>query len=292
MIPLAAVEGALARRALPPPGVVLTFDDGYREHLDTVAPILLRRGCTATFYVATGLHGAGRHVAVVDAWYWLLDHANRRKAEVPLPDGARFLGRLDTLEDKTAWITGRPKHALLDATPAQQQQMLEALESQVGRRLPADLAARLYLRREEWTELADLGMRLGAHSVTHPRLTQVNDDRLAMEVRMSVDTIAQVAGSVPFAYPDGDVDERVVRTLTSCGASSAVTCKPGVVLRGAALMRLTRFFVSTPRQPGPISAPRPRGGTPLGSGAGDAQRSRSPTPTHHVPRRSGAAASR
>lgn len=246
ILPLDAVEQALARDEDPPAGTVLTFDDGYREHLDVVAPLLAERGVSATFYVATGLHGEGADVAAVDAWYWLLDHASERVARVPLPGGGDHRGRIDSYEGKTAWVGGEPKAALLAATVAQQAEMIAALAESAGCVLPVDLAARLYLRPAEWSALVGLGMRVGAHSVSHPRLTQVEDDVLQAEVHGSVDAMRVLGGPVAFAYPDGAYDGRVVREVSRAAVSSSVTCEPGVVGRGADLVRLPRVFVVAP----------------------------------------------
>jgi peptidoglycan/xylan/chitin deacetylase (PgdA/CDA1 family) len=244
LVSLDAVEQALAQGQDPPPGAVLTFDDGYREHLDLVAPLLAARGLTGTFYVATGLHGAGRDVAVVDAWYWLIDHAERRSASIALPDGTRFRGRVDTLQGKSAWVAGQPKAALLAAPPAIQRQMIDALADELGCALPSDLPARLYLRPDEWPALCEAGMRLGAHSIRHPRLTELDDAALVVEVAGSMATVRPLCLPVSFAYPDGAHDERVVHRVRGSGASSGVTCEPGQVKRGADLMRLPRVFVT------------------------------------------------
>ena len=245
ILPLDAVEQALARGDDPPAGAVLTFDDGYREHLDVVAPLLAERGVSATFYVATGLHGEGADLAAVDAWYWLLDHAVGRVARVPLPGGGEHQGRIDTYEGKAAWVRGEPKAVLLEATAVQQALMLEALAESVECALPYDLAARLYLRTSEWAALVGLGMRVGAHSVSHPWLTRVENDALQTEVNESVDALRWLGGPVAFAYPDGAYDERVVREVRRAAVSSSVTCEQGVVKRGADLMRLPRLFVSS-----------------------------------------------
>jgi peptidoglycan/xylan/chitin deacetylase (PgdA/CDA1 family) len=250
ILPLDAVEHAVDRGEEPPAGSVLTFDDGYREHLDVVAPLLAARGVSATFYVATGLHGEGSNVAVVDAWYWLLDHAAEGVARVPLPGGGAYRGRIDTYESKGAWVGGEPKAALLAATVAQQAVMLQGLAASTGCTPPSDLAARLYLRPSEWSSLVGLGMRVGAHSIRHPRLTQLEDDRLQTEIAGSVDAVRRLGGPVTFAYPDGAYEERVVHEVRRAAVSSSVTCEPGTVGRGADLMRLPRVFVAAPRARG------------------------------------------
>lgn len=261
VVPLDEVERALERRRGPLGGTVLTFDDGYREHLDLVAPRLARRGLNATFYVSTGLHGAQGAVAIVDAWYWVLDHAESPAATVALPGGEKFRDRLDTYDGKAAWVMGPPKAALLAASPADQRRMLADLMESARCTVPSDLASRLYLRPDEWPALTARGMRVAAHGVRHLRLTRLSDETLEEEVRGSVEAVRAPGAPVAFAYPDGDVDARVMRCARRAGASSAVTCEPGVVTHQAELMRLPRQFVSTPlsrRCTEPASSPAPQ----------------------------------
>lgn len=246
VLPLRRVQAALEAGATPPPGVVLTFDDGYREHLDLVAPLLTARGLAATFYVATGLHADGGAVALVDAWYWLLDHAKRPNARIPLPSGGVFAGPVDTLEGKTTWVCGPPKRALLEAPRAHQHRMLEALAASTGATLPTDLADRLYLRPDEWPLLAHGHGQLGAHTVRHHRLTTLDGDALRTEVVDSMERLRPVSESKAFAYPDGDFDDRVVDVVRRAGATSAVTCIPGCVTASSDLLRLPRIFVRPP----------------------------------------------
>ena len=243
-ISLAAVEQALSEGQPLPLGTVLTFDDGYREHLDVVTPMLAERDISATFYIATGLHGDGSRVAAVDAWYWLLDHAVVSMAVVPLPDGSLYRGRVDTMQSKSEWIGGPPKQALLSAAPDQQGRMLLALEEALGVALPRDLASELYLRPTEWRALMRSGMRVGAHSVLHPRLTQIESAEQRQEVQESVDMIRAVDTPVAFAYPDGAYDSDVVDVLRDVGVSSAVTCESAAVGCSADPLRLPRMFAT------------------------------------------------
>ncbi len=245
IIPLSVLEEAIAERRSVPPGAVLTFDDGYREHLDIVTPLLTERGMTGTFYVATGLHGGQHRVGVVDAWYWLLDHAQRPAAACPLPDGTTYDGRVDTIEGKRAWVMGPAKAALLAATGPDQAAMLDCLAEMLGCSPPEDLAARLYMRQDEWAVPAASGMSVGAHSVTHPRLTQLDDVTLADEIGRSVEAIRQVEARVAFAYPDGAYDARIVEAARRAGVSSAVTCVEGTICGGATVLALPRRFVSS-----------------------------------------------
>lgn len=54
IIPLSLLSESRATGCpLPPRAVVLTFDDGYADNLDVVAPLLADRGLPATFFLAT-----------------------------------------------------------------------------------------------------------------------------------------------------------------------------------------------------------------------------------------------
>ena len=96
----------------------------------------------------------------MDAWYWLLDHAQARIARVILPDGETHIAPVDTLESKSRWVAGPPKEALLGAPAAVQRMMLETLAASLNVVLPAALASSLYMGRDEW-QLPALACGLG-----------------------------------------------------------------------------------------------------------------------------------
>jgi len=60
---------------------------------------------------------------------------------------------------------------------------------------------------DEITALAGDGHVIGAHSMTHARLSAIDGDRLEDEVRTSGERIVEVAGTTPrwFAWPFGDI---------------------------------------------------------------------------------------
>lgn len=121
--------------------------------------------------------------------------------------------------------------------------MLAALADAAGCTVPSDLSAYLYLCPEDWRSLVDAGMRVGAHSVSHPRLTTLTDADLDAEVQGSLDVISALNVPISFAYPDGVFDDRVVQYLRQRHVVSAMTCESGDA--GARdPLRLPRHFVS------------------------------------------------
>lgn len=268
IISLEEVETALGQGRPLPPGWVLTFDDGYLEH-EEVARRLARRGAAGTFYVLGEANGAGETPPVVDAWYFLLDHARNPVAEVQHPvTGRTFPLDLRTLEGKMAWVIGAPKIALLEASPSEQWAFVDALADAVGTALPADLCARTFLSPSGWKTLESMGMSVGAHGLTHARLPQLSPADRSYEISESVRRLERSHPS--FAYPDGAHDSACVEDVRASGASSAVTCVPGWVESASDVFRLPRFNVpprgratpSHPKEPTPRACRRSRPSPP------------------------------
>jgi peptidoglycan/xylan/chitin deacetylase (PgdA/CDA1 family) len=77
-----------------------------------------------------------------------------------------------------------------------------------------------------WTqlgELADAGWEVGSHTRRHPRLTKLDDEELAEELRASREACEAALGHPcrTLAYPYGDVDERVVAAVRAAGYEAA-----------------------------------------------------------------------
>lgn len=248
--PLDDVVAALSNRGAVPPGCVLTFDDGYREWVDVVGPTLARYGAVATFFVCRAFQATAPAVHPVDAFYWLLDHARRERFELQLPDGSVERGSLATDKDKAALVTGRLKRLVVTNSPEMSDGLLTVLADAVEAELPHGLAHSLYPPAEGLRSLAASGHALGGHGVTHRHLTSLSASEAFTEIEASLDWAKQLsrATKVPFAYPDGAVDEQVTRAVSAAGATAGVTCTPGRVHLDADLFLLPREFV-TPEHP-------------------------------------------
>ena len=74
----------------------------------------------------------------------------------------------------------------------------------------------------DWAGFRDLqaaGWEIGAHTVTHPRLTQIGPDELARELGDCREELTREMGRDcrAIAYPYGDVDPAVVRAAAAAG---------------------------------------------------------------------------
>ncbi len=99
-----------------------------------------------------------------------------------------------------------------------------------------------------WNELenaAKRGFDIGSHSVDHLRLSKVADEVLTDQLQRSRAEIAQRVGACDhFAYPFGDVSEKVIQATKAAGYQTAVTTLKGFNTPDTAPFELRRQMVS------------------------------------------------
>jgi peptidoglycan/xylan/chitin deacetylase (PgdA/CDA1 family) len=88
-------------------------------------------------------------------------------------------------------------------------------------------------------------MEIGSHSVSHVRLTTVDDIRLRRELVDSKAMLEDAVGHevVSFAYPYGDWDERCEAAAREASYRFACTTVTGWAMRDANFYRLRRLTV-------------------------------------------------
>jgi len=108
----------------------------------------------------------------------------------------------------------------------------------VGARKPVMDGAQL----REWRRL---GMEVGAHTRTHPWLSELTLEAQRAEVAGGREELEQLLGERvdQFCYPYGDLDERVVATVAQAGFAGATTTRRGRARTGDDLLRLSRIPV-------------------------------------------------
>ena len=90
------------------------------------------------------------------------------------------------------------------------------------------------------------GMEIGAHTRSHPRLTQCNDTQLYEEIAGSKADLEDHLGAAvtQFCYPYGDMDDRVADATRAAGYDAATTTHRGRATAGMNLWRLPRVQVA------------------------------------------------
>ncbi|ATB35803.1 hypothetical protein CYFUS_001217 [Cystobacter fuscus] len=244
------VTGALEANEPPPPGLVLTFDDGYREWIDQVAPRLEERRIPATFFVCPAFLASASQSHPVDVFYWLLDHARHPCFTLRLPDDIWFQGSLESDEGKNSLVRGSLKQFVVKGPREEVREVLARLAEALGVALPDELPRVLHPSEREVEALARAGHGLGGHGLSHRHLTEMEVEAAALEINTSLEWVVRLSGqrTAPFAYPDGNFDQRVAHLVEGAGATCALTCRPGQVMRESPRFQLPREF-TTPRHP-------------------------------------------
>ena len=101
------------------------------------------------------------------------------------------------------------------------------------------------LAANELKEMINYGIEIGAHTKTHPRLTQISHDKAFNEIAASKKDLENLLGINInfFAYPYGDFNEEVAALVKKAGFLGACITKTGIVKRGADFFALKRVAI-------------------------------------------------
>jgi peptidoglycan/xylan/chitin deacetylase (PgdA/CDA1 family) len=109
--------------------------------------------------------------------------------------------------------------------------------------LGLDTTMERLMNRTQVQEWLSLGFEIGAHTLTHPRLSRIPISEAKNEIAGSKRKLEDLFGVhiKHFAYPWGDYNDAVVDLVGEAGFETACTCDPSVVCNGVDRFRLGRF---------------------------------------------------
>jgi len=230
------IESHKARKSLSKNTCVITFDDGYKDSYTDAYPILKRLRLPATIYLTTGYIGNN----ILFWWDELTYIINKTRVKEFKIDG---LGNFN-LNNKEK-ILNKIKASLKDMDEDNRLLMMKKLS----------VALKVKTSKSEmflsWTDIEMMkrsNISFGAHTVNHPILTNIPENRVSAEIKTSKSMIEQKIKSkvTSFAYPNGhveDFNDKTIKILKGNGFESAVTYIPGFVDADSDLFKLNRVFV-------------------------------------------------
>jgi len=116
----------------------------------------------------------------------------------------------------------------------------------LGEKMDTSYGPREIVDADGARDLSAAGHEIGAHTITHPRLTSLSRTETAHEVsgsRKDLESILGVEVST-FAYPKGDHDDAVVWAVREAGFRLAVTVREGLLRGSLDRLRLPRVAVA------------------------------------------------
>jgi peptidoglycan/xylan/chitin deacetylase (PgdA/CDA1 family) len=197
-----------------PSGVVLTFDDGLRDHYDVVFPELQKRNLWGIFYIPTGIYQNKQlldvhrtHMLLAEvSGQTLLSEAQSIVEEKMIPHENRDEYRTETYKAYSDTEATKQVKRILNYFIADEYQteVLDRLIKQVPYD-PIDVSE-YYAKPAELREMHDAGMIIGGHTVTHPVLSKLSYEEQRDEIGESLEfltTVLDESSVRTFCYPYG-----------------------------------------------------------------------------------------
>lgn len=223
------IAGQRGEINLPPRSFLLTFDDGLREHVEIVQPILERRRLKGVFFVP-GCVLAGTEMLTAHAVHLLLEvlgedavadeiHSvlSNRKSDLQLATA-----EIEKAELMYHYESARLAHLkflinmkLPLATRASVVRRL--FEKHIGPQ--AEWAPRWYLTADQVRQMHSRGHTVGGHSFAHEPYGRLDNTALERDVSRCALTLRELLrpGERPFAYPFGSTHPAAEPLLKAAG---------------------------------------------------------------------------
>jgi peptidoglycan/xylan/chitin deacetylase (PgdA/CDA1 family) len=231
------------------PICILTFDDGWFDFYQYAYPLLKAHGVPATVFLPTKFIGT-KNQFWTDALAQLCtrrgqeERVFRKKSSSSLPV-------IDLLESSSIPLEISLERAIerMKSLPQEEiNRILVDLSERWG--IDTDLRERDFLTWDEVREMHRSGLvSFGSHTETHKILTTLRDDEIAWELRQSKERLLAEGvvdpSCLPFAYPNGNYNDRIVELVKKHGYHLAVTTKNGWVRHsdGMRLFELERIGI-------------------------------------------------
>jgi peptidoglycan/xylan/chitin deacetylase (PgdA/CDA1 family) len=197
---------------LPPYSVLLTCDDGLQNVLTDMLPVLLDEGVRCLFFVTGASASESRTMLWYEDLFLLFLGAPAGNFEVSY-GGVSIQAELRSVEQRrTVWWNSVKQLSRLD--PDTRTSFVRSARGEFGlleRGLESQgPACRRFglLTAPELRELASAGMSIGAHTLSHPVLSQASPETAFAEISGSKSRLESVLNKTvwAFAYPFGDAE--------------------------------------------------------------------------------------
>jgi peptidoglycan/xylan/chitin deacetylase (PgdA/CDA1 family) len=222
VISMVEVLNAVAKGIhLPKRALLITFDDAYVDFATHAWPILKKLHLPVTVFVPTAYPDHPDR-----AFWW--DRLHRAFSETSEPMlNSIPIGPLSLRTKQERDQNLRKLRSYTKTLPhAQAMAMVDEICAELGCQ-PMDQKS--VLSWEELRQLAEEGVTLGAHTQTHPVLTQLPLKQIRQEVIESQQDLKREIGSVLpiFCYPNGNCNDTVIKVLQEEGFKAAFTMLEG-----------------------------------------------------------------
>ena len=230
--PVDALAWREGRRELPPRAVLLTCDDGLLNCLTDMLPVLQQEAVSCLFFVTGASAAESRTMLWYEELFLLFLRAPAGHFEISSQEVA-IQGELGSRDERRAnWWNSVKRLSQVDA--GTRASFFRAMRIQFGleaardfdQQNPASCRRFGMLTCAELRQLASAGMTIGAHTLSHPMLSQLPVELAYAEITESRTRLESVLQRRvwAFAYPFGDpqsVTPQVLAMAQKAGYAAA-----------------------------------------------------------------------
>ena len=252
------IEFSVSGKALPSKACYLTFDDGYRDHIDFVLPELLERNLQGSFFIPVK-PVVEREMLDVNSIHFILATCSDYSPLVsdlnslchPYIGGdalKKYWNMYASVADErfdikeVVYIKRMLQHALPEEI---RNSITRTLFEQYVGETPCSFADELYLSIDDVKKLVNAGMYVGSHGYKHTWLSKGSIEEQASEIELSLEFLKSVGATTDnwiMCYPYGDYNQDTLPILRSKRCVIGLTTKVGVAdLNTSRLLELSRF---------------------------------------------------
>jgi peptidoglycan/xylan/chitin deacetylase (PgdA/CDA1 family) len=229
---------------LPSNCFLLTFDDGFREIYDVIAPILLNKGIPATFFISSAfldnLELCYQHKASLlteSIFKGISSETERKIREIIGGIGLHF----SQLSEGVLKVDYKRKEAL--------DRIAEVVSVDFQRYLNENQP---YLTSSQVRELIDRGFTIGAHSIDHPYYSALS---LSEQLEQTIGSVRQIRelfrldyGAFAFPHNDTGVSQVFFKKVVESGLID-ITFGTGGLIEGCLRSHRQRVSLEKPVLP-------------------------------------------
>jgi len=223
---------------LPENACWLTFDDGYKDHHEYVLPELVRRNIVGAFFPPKVAIKDSKMLNVNSIHHILACCNNFDDLMFKLKNLSISFGmsqrELDNFFLKYA-VSNRfdnsstifVKRMLQDVLPENIRNKITSLlfKEYVGTS-QSDFAKKLYMNKEEISNLIKNNMFVGSHGSMHYRLDQISEEEQRNDLNQSLEFLEEIGAQVSdwvMCYPYGAYNDKTISIVKELGAIMGIT---------------------------------------------------------------------
>ena len=226
VVSISQLADAAMGKPLNPGSIVLTFDDGYLDNLDVIAPLLDRYKLPAVLYLATA-YVADAAPQWADVVHAAIEHRNNDQLSMP---GLGDWNLSDSKQrDAANYLIGR---MLILMDRSQRAGVLGAIAEQLDSP-PCEM--KLTMSFDDVRRIADQypSFELGVHTADHLDLSAQPIDAAIAEIRRSMEMFRNELGrdAVHFSFPYSRSTQELIDRLDGTGLQTAMTGEGVVSLK-------------------------------------------------------------